>query len=857
MTIANFGSFKWSDTAGFWHAGLPQAHHEYTAVHGCNTGGDWHDVTRDMRDGTVEGTNGSDTIDFNYSGDPDGDKVDHNDATIPGAGPQDDVVYAYGGNDTVRTGAGSDVVFGGDGNDSIEGGEGDDRLYGEAGNDSMSGGAGNDKLVGNSGTDTINGDEGNDLIYGGEVPNAASNLITNGSFENTTGMTTTGYGYVSTGVIPGWTTANGAQQIDVHNDGRGGIPATDGRNWLDLEASPGNIVIGQNIAGVVAGQSYALGFDAGDMVGGGNGVQVLWGGQLVGIVDPSDGSMTHFTFELIGGAGNGNNRLEFVGTGNGSDNFGASIDSVTLTSTAGGDDGSADVLFGGIGNDTIYGYAGNDTIGGGAGNDLIFGGDGNDSIRGDDGSDTIYGGAGNDSILGGDGNDSVSGGNGDDVINTRNNEVLSRPDIGYPGVYPADTDPFNDRDVVDGGAGNDTILTGDDRDTITGGSGNDRIDAGFDDDSVDGGAGNDTIEGNEGRDIVYGGAGNDVISGGFLPGPLDVLNLPDDIDLVDFNNTDTLFGGAGDDTIYGMDDADTLFGGTGSDRLDGGIDDDVINGDTGNDTIIGGQGNDDMFGGNDRDVFLGGNGGDTVDGGGGGDDFDTLNLTGSNVDFVTYTTPDRESGVVTFLDGTTMTFTEIENVVPCFTPGTAIATPKGERLVEELRIGDRIITRDNGIQEIRWVGRKDVSGKALLATPHLKPIMIRAGSLGNGLPERDMLVSPNHRILVSNDRTQLYFEESEVLAAAKHLVGSEGIYELDVMQTSYIHFMFDRHEVVLSNGAWTESFQPGDQSLKGIGNAQRNEIYELFPDLATSAGIEGYQSARKTLKKHEARLLVK
>ena len=222
-----------------------------------------------------------------------------------------------------------------------------------------------------------------------------------------------------------------------------------------------------------------------------------------------------------------------------------------------------------------------------------------------------------------------------------------------------------------------------------------------------------------------------------------------------------------------------------------------------------------------------------------------------------------ENGTVNFLDPSdhhivgTMTFKNIENVIPCFTPGTLIATPRGEVAVENLRVGDRIITRDNGIQEIRWVGRKDVSGRDLVATPHLKPIMIRAGALGNGLPERDMLVSPNHRILVSNDRTQLYFEESEVLAAAKHLIGSEGIYELDVMQTSYIHFMFDRHEVVLSNGAWTESFQPGDQSLKGIGNSQRNEIYELFPELATSAGIEGYQSARKSLKKHEARLLVK
>ncbi|MBL4811089.1 MAG: Hint domain-containing protein, partial [Rhodobacteraceae bacterium] len=295
----------------------------------------------------------------------------------------------------------------------------------------------------------------------------------------------------------------------------------------------------------------------------------------------------------------------------------------------------------------------------------------------------------------------------------------------------------------------------------------------------------------------------------------------------------------------------------GDDYLDGGVDDDVITGGTGNDTIIGGQGEDDLSGGDDRDLFLGGNGGDTVDGGSGGDDYDTLDLTGAGVDFVTYTSADEEDGTVTFLDGSTLNFEEIENVIPCFTPGTMIATPRGERRVEELREGDRIITRDNGIQEIRWVGRKDITGRELNTSAHLKPVLIRAGSLGNGLPEADLLVSPNHRMLVASDRTQLYFEESEVLAAAKHLIGLPGIMELEVMRTSYIHFMFDRHEVVLSNGAWTESFQPGDYSLKGIGNAQRTEIFEIFPELQSKTGLEGYKAARKTLKKHEAKLLVR
>ena len=76
------------------------------------------------------------------------------------------------------------------------------------------------------------------------------------------------------------------------------------------------------------------------------------------------------------------------------------------------------------------------------------------------------------------------------------------------------------------------------------------------------------------------------------------------------------------------------------------------------------------------------------------------------------------------------------------------------------------------------------------------------------------------------------------------------------MGTTYIHFMFDRHEVVLSDGAWTESFQPGDYTLNGIGDAQRQEILELFPELATQDGIRDYAAARRSLKSYEARLLV-
>ena len=527
------------------------------------------------------------------------------------------------------------------------------------------------------------------------------------------------------------------------------------------------------------------------------------------------------------------------------------------------------------GDDTVFGGSGNDTVWAGTGDDLVYGGTGNDDLRGGDGNDTLFGGAGADTVY---------GQQGDDVIDT--SSPLQRPDIDYPGRYPADTDTEDDRDLVFGGLGNDTIRTGDDADTIFGDDGNDSIDAGVDADLVYGGAGNDTIIGSEGADTIFGEAGDDLIYGGLDNTIVDPLDLPDAIDLRPLNNRDLIDGGAGNDTIHGGDDNDTVFGGIGDDLLFGGVDNDLLdggdgndalNGDQGddrlqggggNDTLTGGTGNDTMFGGDDRDDFVldpATSGSDVVFGGEGGDDFDRLILSGPRDRWrVVDTSPDSDGngidGRVEYLDALgnvtdTVRFENIEEIVPCFTPGTLIATPKGEVPVEQLNAGDRIITRDNGIQELRWTGARKFDWAHMVANPHLRPIMVRRGSLGHGLPERDMMLSPNHRVLVSNDRTSLYFDEHEVLVAVKHLVDGKGILEVESIGTTYMHLMFDQHEVVLSDGAWTESFQPGDYTLNGMGNAQRTEILELFPELKTAEGLSDYGAARRILKKHEARLL--
>lgn len=345
---------------------------------------------------------------------------------------------------------------------------------------------------------------------------------------------------------------------------------------------------------------------------------------------------------------------------------------------------------------------------------------------------------------------------------------------------------------------------------------------------------------------VIGTSAADDMQPGYTDASGDQIDGADGID-------DTILALAGDDTVDAGEGNDTVYGGSGADWL------------------YGGDGNDSLSGGDDQDVFVinslseGNN--DTVSGGDGGTDLDSLDLSGVGVQGVdwllTNVVMDSDGngidGTVEFLNGGcgvtgSVNFTNIEKVI-CFTPGTLIATPTGERKVESLREGDKVVTRDNGIQEVRWIGRRQLTGQDLARAQHLRPVRIRAGALGGGLPERDMVLSPNHRVLVSNDKTALYFDDREVLVASKHLTGLDGVDEIEVNMVTYIHFMFDQHEFVLSDGSWTESFQPGDISLDGLVNAQRTEIFELFPELKTAEGMKDYPAARRSLKKHEARAL--
>ena len=172
-------------------------------------------------------------------------------------------------------------------------------------------------------------------------------------------------------------------------------------------------------------------------------------------------------------------------------------------------------------------------------------------------------------------------------------------------------------------------------------------------------------------------------------------------------------------------------------------------------------------------------------------------------------------------------------VTPCFTPGTLIATDRGQRPIETLKRGDKVVTRDNGLQRIAWIGRRDVGFHELQDEAELQPVLLRADAFGWGKPGRDVLLSPRHRVLVSADQTLLETGGEDALVSVCHLVDHARVRPASTLGVSYLHFLCDAHQVVLADGLWCESFHPNDQIMAALGNAQKLEILEIFPEIET------------------------
>jgi len=183
--------------------------------------------------------------------------------------------------------------------------------------------------------------------------------------------------------------------------------------------------------------------------------------------------------------------------------------------------------------------------------------------------------------------------------------------------------------------------------------------------------------------------------------------------------------------------------------------------------------------------------------------------------------------------------------IPCFTGGTLISTPRGDVPIETLAPGDAVLTMDNGVQAVRWAGRRILGPRELLAYPEHRPICITAGLLGNYAP---LFVSPLHGMLLGSEHLG-----TELLVRAKHLAEAPGPVRVanGKRRVSYHHLLFDAHQIVFANGAPAESFYPGAFALEMYPACEVAKIQAVVPGLRdTPAELCYGPTARPFARRH-------
>lgn len=627
----------------------------------------------------------------------------------------------------------ADHLYGGAGNDVLSGQGGADWLEGQLGNDSLLGGSGADTLLGGTGSDSLSGGAGNDSLLGGV---GADHYTFEPGWGHDNVDDSDGWGSLvvtDLGVIDGagalvvgdkvWQTADkrvnytlvsvDASRNDLYVTFSDRPDVITVRNWSDarrvgitLGTTPapappvsrtyvgdfvkklegdryshvgGNFVsagVLANAADIITGSSNAdslsglggndglAGLEGQDQIDGGAGADLLLGGAGRDTILGGDGS------DFIFGAGTGDltyptstqtlphvaegpeiaRGFDWVAYHAGIDGNGIPTIMLKGARISPVSDDPGNLIDGGIGDDWISGGPGKDTVRGGADNDdieglghddILFGDAGSDTISGDGialggypgtvagvqhGNDVIDGGAGNDSLTGQGGSDQIYGGVGNDSLWGDDIDVRFTPYANHGSDY------------LYGGDGADEATGGGGDDTLIGGEGNDQLIADWNpaklpgehhgSDVLEGGNGADYLEGGGRDDTLLGGIGDDMLWGdAALAGLTSAHTGADYLDGGD--GTDAIVGGGKSDTLYGASGNDSLFGdgaGTaaddqGDDLIDGGAGNDTLEGAGGADALSAGAGNDLLEGGDGNDTLVGGAGTDVMRGGDGDDTY--------------------------------------------------------------------------------------------------------------------------------------------------------------------------------------------------------------------------------------------
>ena len=195
---------------------------------------------------------------------------------------------------------------------------------------------------------------------------------------------------------------------------------------------------------------------------------------------------------------------------------------------------------------------------------------------------------------------------------------------------------------------------------------------------------------------------------------------------------------------------------------------------------------------------------------------DVDNSLGVSTNAVIINDVGQVAGVYFDNNGNTHDFLATPDTATCYCRSTRIGTERGEVPVEDLEIGDRVVTMSGAVRPIKWIGRRSYSGRFALGKKHLLPICIKAGAIAENVPRRDLWISPHHA---------MYLEG--LLIEARNLVNGVTVVQTDrVDRIEYFHIELEVHDVIIAEGALSETFID-DDSRGMFHNA--HEYATLYP----------------------------
>ncbi|MDJ0628423.1 MAG: Hint domain-containing protein [Rhodobacter sp.] len=207
---------------------------------------------------------------------------------------------------------------------------------------------------------------------------------------------------------------------------------------------------------------------------------------------------------------------------------------------------------------------------------------------------------------------------------------------------------------------------------------------------------------------------------------------------------------------------------------------------------------------------------------------------------------------VAFIDADDAAVDDTINFVVCFAAGTRIATPAGPRLVEELEQGDLVSTLDRGTLPILWAAETRVLPSDATAAEGLRVIEFAPGAIADAMPERQLRVSRQHRILLRSRIAERMFGEQEVLVAAKDLVALPGVRLAEPdEEVRFVHLLLPCHSVLLAEGVGAESLWLGKEAIRMLGaKAVLRARQALYAKQEPARPFVSGQRAQKLVERH-------